>query len=93
MEQNNRLKVYALLHDEPSFVTDKYRLAIESRKVWQAEGIIKFINTAGTEIVRYNDVYYLSFSRKTLLAKAREIKQQWLDKQKTVLAEIEAIKI
>ena len=84
-------KVYALLHDEPSFITGKYRLVIESRKLWQAEGIIKFINTAGTEIVRY--VYYLSFSRKALLAKAREIKQQWLDKQKAVLAEIEAIKI
>ena len=93
MEQNKRLKVYALLHDEPSFITGKYRLVIESKKLWQAEGIIKFINAAGTEIVRYNDVYYLSFSRKALLAKAREIKQQWLDKQKTVLAEIEAIKI
>ena len=87
------MKVYALLHDEPSFITGKYRLVIESRKLWQSEGIIKFINAAGTEIVRYNDVYYLSFSRKALLAKAREIKQQWIDKQKAVLAEIEAIKI
>lgn len=93
MKQNNKLKVYALLHDEPSFITGKYRLTLESKKTWQAEGIIKFINAAGTEIVRYNDVYYLSFSRKALLAKAREIKQRWLDKQKAVLAEIEAIKI
>lgn len=33
MEQNKRLKVYALLHDEPSFITGKYRLVIESRKL------------------------------------------------------------
>ena len=87
------MKVYALLHSKPSYVSDKYRLKIESTQAWQGENTITFINKAGTEIVKWNDVYYLSFSRKALLAKAREIKQEWLDKQKAVLNEIEAIKI
>ena len=87
-------KVWALYHDEPSsYVCGHYQLKIDSGKIWQRDDVINFINVAGTEIVRWNDVYYLSFSRKALLAKAREIKQQWIDKQKAVLAEIEAIKI
>ena len=86
-------KVWALHHDEPSYISGRYQLSIDSRKIWQAEGIVKFINAAGTEIVRYNDVYYLSFNRKALRAKAQEIKQQWIDKHQALLAEIEAIKI
>ena len=87
------MKVYALHHNEPSYISGQYQLSIETRKIWQAEGIVKFVNAAGTEIVRYNDVYYLSFNRKALRAKAQEIKQQWIDKHQALLAEIEAIKI
>ncbi len=93
MKQSDKLKVYALLHSEPSYVSDKYRLTLKSTQTWQGENIIAFVDKAGTEIVQWNDVYYLSFSRKALLAKAREIKQEWIDKQKAVLNEIEAIKI
>ena len=87
------MKVYALHHDEPSYISGRYQLSIDTRKIWQAEGIVKFVNAAGTEIVRYNDVYYLSFNRKALRVKAQEIKQQWIDKHQALLAEIEAIKI
>ena len=91
--KGDKLKVYGLFHDEPSCICAKYSLKIDSNKTWQREDVIDFINKSGTEIVEYNDVYYLSFSRKALLTKAREIKQQWIDKQKAILNEIEAIKI
>ena len=87
------MKVYALLHSKPSRVSDRYRLKIESGKILQRPEYINCLNKAGTEIAMYNDVYYISYSRKALLVKAREIKQEWIDKQKAVLAEIEAIKI
>ena len=87
------MKVYGLFHRESSYMNDKFCLKIESNKTLQRIEYVNFLNKAGTEIAEYNDVYYLSFSRKALLAKAREIKQQWIDKQKAVLAEIEAIKI
>ncbi len=84
------MKVYALYHE---YISGRYCLTINSCKIWQTEGTINLVNKSDTEIVEYNDVYYLSFNRKALVAKAREIKQQWIDKHKATLAEIEAIKI
>ena len=98
MKKSDYAKVYALYHTKPSFpLSREYALKIDSKQYWQSEIIVNLLKVGqgvtNSEVVRYNDCYYISFNRKALLTKAREIKQQWIEEQKAVLDEIEAIKI
>jgi len=45
------------------------------------------------EIVRYNEYYYFSTSRKTLLEFGRKIKQNWIEELREEIKRIEAIEI
>lgn len=45
------------------------------------------------EVVRYNDLYYISTDRKALKKKALEIKEKWINETTKELEEIKQIKI
>ena len=45
------------------------------------------------KVVRYNDCYSFSTSRKALLEFGREIKEKWIDELKDEISRFESIKI
>lgn len=88
-------KVYALFHQEPNLnylqYNKKYEIKIKCEKHWMNEA--KKLEMSGEDIMYHNENYFLSFSRASLVKKAKEIQAGWIDKKKKEIAEIEAIVI
>lgn len=88
-------KVYALFHQEPKSndlqQSKNYEIRIESKKHWMSDA--KKLEMSGENVMYHNEHYFLSFSRTSLVKKAKEIQAEWIDKKKKEIAEIEAIVI
>lgn len=82
MEQKNK-RVYALHCEKNKTLKIEYRPVFQNQKD-------KLIDN---NIFEYNDIYYLSLSRKALKQKALEIKEKWIKEQKEMLQQIENIEI
>lgn len=74
----------------------KYTLFINKEKsiIEVKKATIAFRNVVFSEDVwHYNNNYYVSTNRKALIAKATEIKEQWITEAKERLDALEQIKI
>jgi hypothetical protein len=67
-------KVYALYHNE-----QRFEMKISNEKHWENQ---KECLENSTDVVLYwNTNLFLSFSRSALVKKAKQIKEEWLQKQ------------
>lgn len=87
-------KVYSLYHSCPennTFHNNEYVLQISCKSAFAREE--SKLEESQDDVVYHNSNYYLSFSRAALVKKAKEIRQEWIDKKKTEIQRIEAIEI
>lgn len=79
-------KVYALYFND-----DTYEIKISCEKHWESER--KRLEESDETIIKFNDFYFLSFSRMLLVHKAKGIRNYWLNKQYESIKKIANIEI
>ena len=91
-------KVYSLYVNKQNYIiqdfTDyNFEIKVQCLYGYQQPNIKNKLLNNDSEILRYNDFYYLSFNRKALLKKGREIKTMWIEELQTALNKVENIVI
>lgn len=87
---SNTPKIYQLYHDKEHAVLKVAPL----QSIFYNTSLDKMldINTPNV-IVRYNEFYFFSFSRKSLVELARKMKDEWVQELEMKLATYNSIKI
>lgn len=79
-------KIYALYFNE-----DTHEMKISCESHWEDER--KKLEESDESIIKFNNFYFLSFSRMLLVHRAREIRNYWLSKQYETIKKIANIDI
>lgn len=77
-------KVYALYHNE-----QRFELKISNEKYWENKK--ESLENSADVVLSYNNNLFLSFSRSALVEKAKQIKEEWLQKQYENISKIASI--
>lgn len=83
-------KVYQLHHDKSKAIL---KVSPMSKAFYHMTYVDKLLTNATEEIIYYNTNYFFSFSRKALVQKAREMKEEWIKELEVKLEMYQSIKI
>lgn len=83
-------KIYQLYHNKEKATI---RVTPMSKMFYHKTYVDQLIASATEEIVYYNSNYFFSLSRKALVQKAREMKEEWIKELEVKLEMYKSIKI
>lgn len=83
-------KIYQLYHDKSKAIL---KISPMIKAFYGTTYIDKLLTNATEEIIYYNTNYFFSFSRKALVQKAREMKEEWIKEAEEILEMYKNIKV